>query len=345
MFQKTRIWIWVLISHIRELFYTPEFMENTMQIKFYGTRGSIPVSSPNTLEYGGNTTCVRISSDCLPPGLVISIDAGSGFVPLSWDALSEKTLKEFLILFTHYHYDHTQGLFLSPVLFKKDLDLKLCGPVDQNIGPKQMLHELMRPPYFPVHHRLVESHITYQNFEFPQTMVIIFHPEGGYNITTIEAYERIINKNNPIPINQGQYPLEECMVITMHKSKHPEQTVSYRIEEKPTGKSFIFLTDHENEDGIPLSFRQHLANADLLVMDSQYSREKYDTFTAGYGHGTPDYCVKVAQQVGAKKLGLTHHDPTSSDQDVKKILLEAENHKTDNNLEIFACSDYLTVNL
>jgi len=311
-----------------------------MKIKFYGTRGSVPVSSPDKVLYGGNTTCVRLYSDCLPKGLTLAIDAGSGFVPLSWDALAEGNLEEVIVLFSHYHYDHTQGLFLAPPIFMKHLKLKLCGPVDQGIGPKQMLHELMRPPYFPVHHREVESHITYKDFEFPKTMVIAFHAEGGYRIMTIESYERVLAHDGMLPIGREKFHVSECLVITMHKSRHPEQTVSYRIEEKPTGTTFVFLTDHENEDGLPRSFRGHLMGADLLVMDAQYSREKYEKFTSGFGHGTPDYCVRVAEDVGVKRLGLTHHDPASTDADIAAIIKEAEETRKNPDLEVFACRDY-----
>jgi hypothetical protein len=52
--------------------------------------------------------------------------------------------------------------------------------------------------------------------------------------------------------------IDECLVVFMHKSHHPEHTVSYRIEERPTGKTFIFMTDHENEDGLSKSLRNYL---------------------------------------------------------------------------------------
>ncbi len=31
-----------------------------MEIKFWGTRGSIPAPGAQTLEFGGNTTCVEV---------------------------------------------------------------------------------------------------------------------------------------------------------------------------------------------------------------------------------------------------------------------------------------------
>ncbi|HPZ07219.1 MAG TPA: MBL fold metallo-hydrolase [Candidatus Eremiobacteraeota bacterium] len=310
-----------------------------MKVKFYGTRGSIAISNRESIKYGGNTTCIRIYSECLPKDLVMGIDGGTGFVPMSYDILREGVVKEVVLMFTHYHHDHILGLFLSPITFMKNIKLKLFGPVDGNIGVKKMMEDFMRPPYFPVHYKEVNSHITCMNLEFPRTLVILFHPHG-YKIMNIDDFERITGSNGFIPIGKGKYPVEEFLVVTMYKSRHPEQTVSYRFEEKSTGKKFVFLTDHENEDGIPNSFKAHVEGVHLLVMDSQYSREKYDKMTAGYGHGTPDYCVRVAETLNVKKLGLTHHDPSSRDKDIEAILEEAKRASTKNDIQIFACADY-----
>ncbi|MEQ8189520.1 MAG: MBL fold metallo-hydrolase [Candidatus Eremiobacterota bacterium] len=313
-----------------------------MKIKFYGTRGSVAISNPESVNYGGNTTCLRVYSECLPKDLVLAIDGGTGFVPMSYDILRQGGTKEVVLMFTHYHHDHTQGLFLSPLLFMKHISLKLFGPVDGGTGPKKMLEDLMRPPYFPIHYKEVSSHITCKDLEFPRTLVIVFH-QKGYKIINVDEYEKLVDTTGFIPIGKGKYPVEECLVVTMHKSRHPEQTVSYRFEEKTTGKKFVFLTDHENEDGIPSALKEHVGGADLLVMDAQYSREKYDKTTAGYGHGTPDYCVHVAETLNVKKLGLTHHDPVSTDKQIDAILDEAKKSSSQQGLEIFSCADYMEV--
>jgi len=313
-----------------------------MKVKFYGTRGSIPISDPACIKYGGNTTSLRVFSDCLKPETALAIDTGTGFVPLSRDILKEKSINEVTVLFTHYHHDHTQGLLLSPLIFIKNLRLNLYGPLDGGVGPKRLLENLMRPPYFPVHFKEVSSHITCKSIEFPKTIIMLFHPKGS-RIMNVDEYERITRDNGYIPIDKGRYPLDEFLVITQFRSRHPEQTVSYRFEEKPTGKIFVFLTDHENEDGIPSALKEHVGGADLLVMDAQYSREKYDKITAGYGHGTPDYCVHVAETLNVKKLGLTHHDPVSTDKQIDAILDEAKKSSSQEGLEIFSCADYMEV--
>jgi ribonuclease BN (tRNA processing enzyme) len=135
----------------------------------------------------------------------------------------------------------------------------------------------------------------------------------------------------------------------MYKTAHPEYTVSYRFEERPTGKVFVFLTDHENTDGFPNNLLHHLRGADLLVQDGQYSDEVYRARTSGFGHGTPEYCVKLAQRASVKRLGITHHDPDASDVDVEQRIVEAKQFagEVESSLEfienIFVCADYQTI--
>jgi ribonuclease BN (tRNA processing enzyme) len=314
-----------------------------MKLKFYGTRGSIPIANPESVRFGGNTTCVQIMSDCLPKGSILVIDAGSGFVPLTNDALQTGGVNDVTVLFTHYHHDHTQGLLLSNFMFMKGMKLVLCGPVEMGIGPKEMLQHIMQPPYFPVHSKEVASHIAYKGFEFPKTLVVLVHPQGGYKVMDVDEYERLVKTDQHLPIGKGKYPVAECLVIMMYKANHPEQTISYRFDEKPTGKVFVFMTDHQNEDGISLMMRAHIRSANLIVMDSQYSRHMYDASTAGFGHGTPDYCVKVAEEMKVGRLGLTHHNPGSTDKDIEAILEEGERKSNGSGIEIFACADYQEV--
>ena len=70
-------------------------------------RGSIPVPGPDTLRYGGNTTCVEVRAD----NEIIVLDAGTGI-----RALGATLEKEFggepikiSLLITHMHWDHIQG--------------------------------------------------------------------------------------------------------------------------------------------------------------------------------------------------------------------------------------------
>jgi ribonuclease BN (tRNA processing enzyme) len=82
-------------------------------------------------------------------------------------------------------------------------------------------------------------------------------------------------------------------------------------------------------------------------MDTQYTRKKYEEFTAGWGHGTPDYTARIAKTVKAKALGLTHHDPASSDVLIDEIVETARAILAADGITIpvFGCRDYMAVEI
>ena len=49
--------------------------EQTMKLKVWGARGSIPAPGPETMRYGGNTSCVELTLD---DGSTLILDAGTG---------------------------------------------------------------------------------------------------------------------------------------------------------------------------------------------------------------------------------------------------------------------------
>jgi len=319
-----------------------------MKIKLYGTRGSVPVFNPNSVKYGGNTTCLRVYSEHLRANHALVIDAGSGFIPMGNELLQETKgqIEETILMFTHWHNDHTLGLFLSPITFIKSVKMKLLGPSDNNIGPKQMMEDMMRPPYFPIDVREVRSKFEYTDFVIPQAQVMMIHKKIGLLIVDLDIYERYEHNGVQVEHEGEYYPLNEFLVIKMHRAKHPDKTISYRFENKSNNKVFVFLTDNENEDGFSGHLKKHVQDADLLIIDSQYTRNKYNSHTVGFGHGTPDYAVKLAELCNVKKVGFTHHDPMSEDKDVDKILQEGIAAKSPGSkLEVFACADYMIVDV
>ncbi len=328
-----------------------------MKITFWGTRGSVPIANKFSHNVGGNTTCVEVESPCLPHGVRLAIDAGTGFIPFSDRAFKTKT--GFVhVLFTHYHHDHTQGLLLGSVTHNKRVKLSCWGPVELGYGPKKVLKTIMQPPFFPIDFSAVAARFTCRGIQNPNVQVIVCHETGGVRMVSVEEFTRSECGNQIINFGQlGSYPISECLVIKMHYSNHPERTISYRFEERPSGKVFVFLTDHENQEALPGDLERHLLNADLLVMDAQYSQAQYQNGKAGFGHGTPGFCVRVAATVKAKKLGLTHHDPHATDQYLyDNILLEARqrhelvlqenpNARRFRSDELFVCLDHQVVEL
>src|SRR5437763_491701 len=95
-----------------------------MQAKVWGCRGSLAAPGPDTVRYGGNTSCVevRAGSD------VIVLDAGTGIRPLGLALQAEGVTRVHLLL-SHLHMDHLQGLGFFAPLFNSDAEVHLWGPV------------------------------------------------------------------------------------------------------------------------------------------------------------------------------------------------------------------------
>lgn len=115
-----------------------------MYIKFYGTRGSIPVSGASTIQYGGNTTCVYVETDS---GESIIVDAGSGIRELGIYLMQNKK-NNLHLLFTHYHWDHIQGFpFFAPA-YSPNTSINIYGPENEVVAKKALAYQ-MHIPFFP----------------------------------------------------------------------------------------------------------------------------------------------------------------------------------------------------
>ena len=77
-----------------------------MRAKVWGCRGSLAAPGPDTVRYGGNTSCVEVR---LTDGTVIVLDAGTGIRALGLQLETEGIHTVHLFL-SHLHLDHLQGL-------------------------------------------------------------------------------------------------------------------------------------------------------------------------------------------------------------------------------------------
>lgn len=314
-----------------------------MLITTFGTRGSLSVCSDEQREFGGNTTCVQIESNCLPEKMEVCIDSGSGFLPFARRAL-ERGLEHLVVLFTHYHHDHTCGLLIAPPVYMQNIPIEIFGPVQPSaggeLGPEQVVKLLMQRPLHPVEFSAISSHLNFHPLTEPEESVIVIHPKAGFITHTRDTVELAEDNNGEVSFHQGvSVALRECLTIRMHYTDHPEFAIGFRITEHPTSKTFVFITDEEVRETIPASLERFIRGADLLIQDAQYNEETYRTKTKGFGHGTPSYVVRLAEKCGVKNVGLTHHDPNGSDLHVKAILNEGLNLRRDKSLNLFACFD------
>jgi len=89
-----------------------------MKIKFYGVRGSLPVCGREFERYGGNTTCMQVFRE--KAKRIAILDAGTGIRNLGKELVNKGTSQNVInILFSHFHWDHIQGLpFFAPAYSK-----------------------------------------------------------------------------------------------------------------------------------------------------------------------------------------------------------------------------------
>ena len=257
-----------------------------MIIKFYGTKGSIPVCSPEFQEFGGNTTCVQIRIK--ETNNIGILDAGTGIRDLGKDYMSSgHEQSEIFIAFTHFHWDHIQGFpFFSPA-FIKNQNIYLLA-----LGWGRRLHSLedifktqMQKEYFPIQ---------------LEKMGAKFH------FMLLSETKKILEPDveDPKPV-----------IIKANKHKHPGGAYGYRIERD--GKVFVFCTDVEHGDTIDEKVVKLAEGADLLVHEAQYTNEELKD-KKGWGHSSYEQAIEVAERANVKMLAITHHDPDHDDEFLKK---------------------------
>src|SRR5688500_14461157 len=119
-----------------------------MRVKFWGVRGSVATSGPETARFGGNTTCVEV----VVGGQRIILDAGTGIRGLGTKMMKMPRVGgRTAFFFSHLHWDHVQGFPFFMPAFAKGVELALYGP-GENGGEalRRVLEKQMQPPSFPV---------------------------------------------------------------------------------------------------------------------------------------------------------------------------------------------------
>ena len=127
-----------------------------MRVKIWGARGSVPSPGPETIRYGGNTSCVEVRLD---DGSLIILDAGTGIRALGLK-MEEDPPPRIDILLTHLHMDHIQGLGFFRPLFEPGREVHIWGPPSTTQGLRARLTKYLAPPLFPVRIRdLARRHL------------------------------------------------------------------------------------------------------------------------------------------------------------------------------------------
>lgn len=263
------------------MLYRPDHhRHNSMQVKFYGVRGSISVSGPKYSEFGGNTTCLMIIA---PETRRIGIiDAGTGIRQLGADFLEMGTnQKDIFIAFTHFHWDHIQGFpFFAPA-YDPEMTINLLAKG----GDRKLKHledifaTQMQETYFPV---------------------AMGEMGAAFEFLLMEQRTQTFMPPDQVPVH-----------VTVVRHHHPGGAYSYRYER--AGRSLVFSTDIEHGDQLDENIIRLAKDVDLLIHDGQYSNHQLPQ-KRGWGHSSYEQAAEVAIRANVKQLIVTHHDPDHDDE-------------------------------
>jgi phosphoribosyl 1,2-cyclic phosphodiesterase len=282
-----------------------------MSVRFWGCRGSFPVSGEQFLHFGGNTSCVEIRAG---EHLVVC-DMGTGIIGLGQALLegrarSAQAPLEAVLLVSHAHHDHTQGFPFFKPAYVDSARIHMFGPRMFNKDFSEILAKSMMAPLFPVDLADMRCTRLIRNAEESELIVL---RQG--------RLPEIVNVGR----NQFRIDAGSVAISALKNLAHPKGgVINYRISYG--GKSVVYATDVEGYVGGDSRLVRFAQGADLLIHDAQYLPEEYTALpvpTQGYGHSTWEMAAAVARKAGVGRLALFHHDPAHDDAAIREIEKQA----------------------
>ena len=288
------------------------------RIRFWGTRGSLPVAltaaqvrrkivaavrgasgrvfaSDADLDayvdglgvhgygtYGGHSSCVEIDTG---RGEYVICDMGSGARAFGQAALARHgpaAPQTYHVFMSHVHWDHIMGMpFFTPAY--------IPGNRVHVYGGHAALEEAFRrqqgPPSFPVDFSAFRADIDFTQLE----------PNRPHDVAG--------------------------MTVTLMRQNHIGDSYGYRFEAE--GRTVIYSTDSEHTLADPVetdAFVEFFRNADVVIFDAMYSLADAISVKADWGHSSNVVGVELCQLAGAKQLCMFHHEPASDDDAIARVL-------------------------
>jgi phosphoribosyl 1,2-cyclic phosphodiesterase len=257
-----------------------------MKITLWGTRGSLPSAGPDTIRYGGNTSCIEVrceSRTCL------ILDAGTGIRRLG--AAVEPDLERVDILLTHLHMDHIQGLGFFDPLYRPNLDVHVWGPPSTTLHLRARLARYLSPPLFPVNLR-----------ELPCNLTLHDVPLGRFHIGGLTITAALVCHPGP---------------TVGYRITEGAASMTFLPDHEPALGAQVFPGKPNWTSGFDLA-----AGADLLIHDAQYTPTEYAGHI-GWGHSSIPQARAFATLARVRRLMTFHHDPSHGDSTLDRLHEEA----------------------
>jgi phosphoribosyl 1,2-cyclic phosphodiesterase len=246
-----------------------------VKVDLWGARGSVPCPGPETIRYGGNTSCVGVT---LADGSLLALDAGTGIRNLGLALPPE--VDRLHILLTHLHLDHIQGLVFFEPLFRSQAEVVIWGPASPDASLRDRIARYISAPLSPVEVRELPCDVSFR--ACPEQWEI-----GSATITAASIAHRGPTLG---------YRIDDAGA-----------SLAYIPDHEPALGADLEAVEPEWISGFALA-----AGADLLVHDCQYADDEYPDHL-GWGHSALSHTLAFARRTGARRTLLFHHDPLHSD--------------------------------
>jgi phosphoribosyl 1,2-cyclic phosphodiesterase/CheY-like chemotaxis protein len=291
-----------------------ELNNTVFRVKFWGTRGSIATPGPETIRYGGNTSCVEVRCG----EEIIIFDCGTGIRELGISLAKEYAERnlEVHLFVSHTHWDHIQGFpFFQPAY---------------RAGNRVNIYSLHSPD------RSLEKLFTGQM-------------DGNYFPVTLDDLMARLHFDE---LN-GDVQIGDVKISHMHLN-HPGLALSFRMESKGRSLVYMtdhepyhkLLGESAHTKKLDAEIDAFAKGADLLVREAQYTDEEYKT-KKGWGHSATSDAVFSAVNAEVKRLVLFHHDPMHDDEQVDSMVEFCRNKIKEQGKEIrvMGAADKLTLRI
>lgn len=265
-------------------------VSDDIKATFWGVRGTLPAPSPETIRYGGNTSCVSLT---FPKGQQFVLDAGTGIRVLGEHLVANHPGRlTATVLITHPHWDHINALPFFTPLFIPGNEIEICGPPQTGYSMQQLVAAQMDGTFFPITPREFGASVTYRDL----------HP-GRHQLQGIEV--------------------EAFMLM------HPGVALGYRFFHKGRSLCYLtdqelYLPDspHYTAEYVE-RLVAFLDGTDVLITDTCYTDAEYPA-KAGWGHSSVSQVADLAHRAQVKRLCIFHHDPSQNDDDIDRKLEDVQ---------------------
>jgi phosphoribosyl 1,2-cyclic phosphodiesterase len=262
-----------------------------MQVKLWGTRGSIPSPGPDTIRYGGNTSCVGVT---LSDGSLLALDAGTGIRNLG-HALADEPARLHILL-THLHLDHIQGLVFFAPAFRPQTEIVIWGPASPEASLRDRIARYISAPLSPVEVRELPCDVSFRHC-----------PETEWEIGPARIRAGSVTHRGP---------------TLGYRIDDGDSSLAYIPDHEPALGADLDRLDEDWISGFELA-----RDASLLIHDGQYSDAEYPEHL-GWGHSAASHALSFAHRTGVERTVLFHHDPTHTDERLDRLGEEARRRWT-----------------